>query len=104
MVVAPYWHPIDVPEKLPLLDLYSGGRLEFGIGSGAYQREFDRMRPGLKQSEGYKYTQEMLPAVKALWAGDYAIKESSGHFPLPRRCLSRCNSLIPPYGSQPAHR
>ena len=54
VVVAPYWHPIDVAGEAALLDLYSGGRLEFGIGSGAYQREFDRIRPGLKQSEGYK--------------------------------------------------
>jgi alkanesulfonate monooxygenase SsuD/methylene tetrahydromethanopterin reductase-like flavin-dependent oxidoreductase (luciferase family) len=52
VVVAPYWHPIDVAGEAALLDLYSGGRLEFGIGSGAYQREFDRMRPGLEQSDG----------------------------------------------------
>jgi alkanesulfonate monooxygenase SsuD/methylene tetrahydromethanopterin reductase-like flavin-dependent oxidoreductase (luciferase family) len=60
-----------------MTDLLSGGRLEFGIGSGAYQREFDRMYPGLKQSEGYKYMHEMLPALKALWAGDY---EHNGEF------------------------
>ena len=77
VVVAPYWHPINVAGEAALLDLYSGGRLEFGIGSGAYQREFDRMRPGLKQSEGYKYMHEMLPAVKALWQGDY---EHHGEF------------------------
>ena len=51
VVVAPYWHPINVAGEAALLDLYSGGRLEFGIGSGAYQREFDRMHPGLKQSD-----------------------------------------------------
>ena len=81
VVVSPYWHPIDVAGEAALLDLYSGGRLEFGIGSGAYQREFDRMRPGLKQTEGYKYTQEMLPAVKALWAGDYAHEGEFWSFP-----------------------
>ena len=70
VVVAPYWHPINLAGEAALLDLYSGGRLEFGIGSGAYQREFDRMHPGLKQAEGYKYMQEMLPVVKALWRGD----------------------------------
>ena len=70
VVVAPYWHPIDVAGEAALLDLYSGGRLEFGIGSGAYQREFDRMQPGLKQTDGWRYMQEMLPVVKALWAGD----------------------------------
>ena len=71
VVVAPYWHPINVAGEAALLDLYSGGRLEFGIGSGAYQREFDRMRPGLKQSDAWRYMQEMLPAVIALWQGDY---------------------------------
>ncbi len=77
VVVAPYWHPIDVAGEAALLDLYSGGRLEFGIGSGAYQREFDRMRPGLKQSDGWRYMQEMLPVVKALWQGD---TEHDGEF------------------------
>ncbi len=60
-----------------MTDLLSGGRLEFGIGSGAYQREFDRMHPGLKQSDAYRYMHEMLPALKALWAGDY---EHNGEF------------------------
>ena len=81
VVVAPYWHPIDVAGEAALLDIYSDGRLEFGIGSGAYQREFDRMHPGLKQSEGYRYMQEMLPAVKALWAGDYAHEGEFWSFP-----------------------
>ncbi len=60
-----------------MTDLISGGRLEFGIGSGACQREFDRMHAGLKQSDAYKYMQEMLPAVKALWAGEH---EHNGEF------------------------
>ncbi len=81
VVVAPYWHPINVAGEAALLDLYSGGRLEFGIGSGAYQREFDRMHPGLKQSDGWRYMQEMLPAVKALWAGDYAHDGEYWSFP-----------------------
>jgi alkanesulfonate monooxygenase SsuD/methylene tetrahydromethanopterin reductase-like flavin-dependent oxidoreductase (luciferase family) len=70
VVVAPYWHPINVAGEAALTDVYSGGRLEFGIGSGAYQRELDRMRAGLKQSDAWRYMQEMLPVVKALWAGD----------------------------------
>lgn len=77
VAVAPYWHPINLAGEAALLDLYSGGRLEFGIGSGAYQREFDRMRPGLSQKEGYRYMHEMLPALKALWQGDY---EHNGEF------------------------
>ena len=77
VAVAAYWHPIRLAGEAALFDLLSGGRLEFGIGSGAYQREFDRMQPGLKQPDAYKYMQEMLPALKALWAGDY---EHSGEY------------------------
>lgn len=77
VAVAPYWHPINLAGEAAFTDLISGGRLEFGIGSGAYQREFDRMRPGLKQSDAWRYMHEMLPALKALWAGDY---EHNGEF------------------------
>jgi alkanesulfonate monooxygenase SsuD/methylene tetrahydromethanopterin reductase-like flavin-dependent oxidoreductase (luciferase family) len=77
VAVAAYWHPINLAGEAAMTDLISGGRLEFGIGSGAYQREFDRMHPGLKQSDAYKHMHEMLPALKALWAGDY---EHNGEF------------------------
>jgi alkanesulfonate monooxygenase SsuD/methylene tetrahydromethanopterin reductase-like flavin-dependent oxidoreductase (luciferase family) len=70
VAVAAYWHPIKLAGEAGFLDLISGGRLEFGIGSGAYQREFDRMMPGLKQSDAWRYMQEMLPCVRALWKGD----------------------------------
>ena len=46
VVVAPYWHPIKLAGEAAMFDLLSNGRLEFGIGKGAYQREFDRMKNG----------------------------------------------------------
>ena len=46
VVNATYWHPIRLAGEAGMLDLVSEGRLEFGLGSGAYQREFDRMKPG----------------------------------------------------------
>jgi len=72
VTVAAYWHPVNLAGEAALVDLLSGGRLEFGIGSGAYQREFDRMHPGLLQSDAWRHMQEMLPVLKALWAGDHA--------------------------------
>jgi flavin-dependent trigonelline monooxygenase, oxygenase component len=72
VAVAAYWHPIKLAGEAAFFDLISGGRLEFGVGSGAYQREFDRMHAGLKQSDAWRHMQEMLPAVQKLWAGDYA--------------------------------
>ncbi len=81
VATAAYWHPINLAGEAAFLDLISGGRLEFGIGSGAYQREFDRMRPGLKQSDGWRYMQEMLPALRELWKGDYTHDGEFWQFP-----------------------
>jgi flavin-dependent trigonelline monooxygenase, oxygenase component len=82
VAVAAYWHPIKLAGEAAFCDLVTGGRLEFGIGSGAYQREFDRMAPGLKQSDAWRYMQEMLPAVQNLWAGDYEHKGEFWQFPV----------------------
>ncbi len=70
VAVAAYWHPIRLAGEAAFTDLISNGRLEFGIGSGAYQREFDRIRTGLKQTEGHLYMKEMMPLLQKLWAGD----------------------------------
>ena len=72
VVVSPYAHPVRVAGQAALLDVYSDGRLDLGLGSGAYQWEMDRMKPGLKQQDAHLYTQELLPAVRALWEGDYS--------------------------------
>ena len=81
VIAAPYWHPIKAAGEAAFVDLISGGRLEFGIGSGAYQREFDRMRPGLKQTDAWRYMQEMLPVVRALWQGDHEHNGEHWSFP-----------------------
>ena len=81
VVVAPYGHPIRVAEEAALVDIYSDGRLEFGIGRGAFQYEFDRMAGGIPQQQGVAWMKEMLPAVQALWRGDYAHDGQFWRFP-----------------------
>ena len=71
VVVAPYWHPIRVAGEAALVDLYSDGRLELGLGRGAFQYEFDRMAGGIDQREGGRYPRGMLPVVRGLWQGDF---------------------------------
>jgi len=72
VAVAPYWHPIRLAAEAALFDVLSGGRLEFGIGRGAYQYEFDRMAGGIPQQQGSAHLREALPAILKLWQGDYA--------------------------------
>ena len=95
VAVAAYWHPIRLAGEAAMTDLISGGRLEFGIGSGAYQREFDRMKPGLKQSDAWHYMNEMLPAVRALWAGDYTHDGEYWSFPRSTSVPKPAQSEVP---------
>lgn len=81
-----YWHPINLAGEAAMTDLLTGGRVELGLGSGAYQREFDRMKPGLMQPDSYKYLQEMLPLIKELWKGDVEHNGEYWHFPKATSC------------------
>ena len=81
-VVAPYWDPIRLAGEAALCDHLTGGRLELGIGRGAFQYEFDRMAGGIPQQEGVAFMKELLPAVQKLWAGDYAHEGRYWRFPL----------------------
>ena len=96
VVVAPYWHPIRVAGEAALLDHLSGGRLEFGIGKGAYQREFDRMAGGIHQNIGVPMMLEMLPAIKALWQGDYEHDGEYWQFPAATSCPKPVQQPHPP--------
>ncbi|KAF0114587.1 MAG: luciferase [Rhodobacteraceae bacterium] len=95
VIAAPYWHPIKAAGEAAFVDLISGGRLEFGIGSGAYQREFDRMRPGLKQTDAWRYMQEMLPVIRALWQSDYAHEGEHWSFPASTSCPKPVQKEVP---------
>jgi alkanesulfonate monooxygenase SsuD/methylene tetrahydromethanopterin reductase-like flavin-dependent oxidoreductase (luciferase family) len=92
---ASYWHPINIAGEAAMLDLISGGRLEMGLGSGAYQREFDRMKPGLKQTDSWRYMQEMLPLVRKLWKGDVEHNGEYWQFPSATACPKPLQENVP---------
>ena len=96
VVVAPYWHPVKLAGEAALLDLISGGRLEFGIGRGAYQREFDRLAAGMDQKLGVPMMLEMLPVLKALWRGDVAHQGRYWQFPAATSCPKPLQKPHPP--------
>jgi alkanesulfonate monooxygenase SsuD/methylene tetrahydromethanopterin reductase-like flavin-dependent oxidoreductase (luciferase family) len=81
VIAAPYWHPIRLAGEAALFDVLSDGRLELGFGRGAYQYEFDRLAGGIAQERGGDYLRELIPAVKALWRGDYAHRGAFWSFP-----------------------
>jgi alkanesulfonate monooxygenase SsuD/methylene tetrahydromethanopterin reductase-like flavin-dependent oxidoreductase (luciferase family) len=80
-IIAPFWNPIRAAGECALLDVISGGRMEVGLARGAYQFEFDRLAGGLPASDGGKHLRELVPAVRALWQGDYAHDGEIWQFP-----------------------
>lgn len=86
VAVAAYCHPIRLAGEMALLDVLTGGRVELGLGRGAYQREYDRMVPGLEPVAASAAMRELLPAVRALWAGDYAHDGDRWTFPTSTSC------------------
>ncbi len=80
-IIAPFWHPIRLAGEAAMTDLITDGRLELGIARGAYTFEYERLMPGLEAWEAGQRMRELVPAVKALWAGDYAHEGEFYRFP-----------------------
>lgn len=71
-IVAPFWHPIKLAGEAAMVDLITEGRLDLGIARGAYSFEYERLMPGMDAWQAGQRMRELVPAVKALWAGDYS--------------------------------
>ena len=80
-IVAPFWHPIKLAGEAAMTDLICDGRLELGIARGAYSYEYERLSPGLDAWQAGQRLRELVPAVQALWAGDYAHDGEHWQFP-----------------------
>lgn len=80
-VVAPFWEPIRLAGEAAMTDLITKGRLELGIARGAYSFEYERLGGGMDAWTAGEHLREMVPALKALWAGDYAMDGKHYSFP-----------------------
>lgn len=80
-VIAPFWHPIRLAGEAAMTDIITEGRLELGIARGAYEFEYERLMPGMDAWEAGQRLRELVPAVQALWKGDYAHDGAFHQFP-----------------------
>ncbi|MBO9399070.1 LLM class flavin-dependent oxidoreductase [Shimia sp. R9_2] len=80
-VIAPFWHPIRLAGEAAMTDIIVDGRLELGIARGAYSFEYERMMPGMDAWEAGQRMRELVPAVQALWKGDYEHQGEFHQFP-----------------------
>ena len=80
-VMAPLWHPIRLAGEAAMADIMMDGRLELGVARGAYMFEYERLSPGLDAWTAGQKMRELIPAVEALWQGDYTHEGEHWQFP-----------------------
>jgi len=80
-MIAPFWHPIRLAGEAAMVDIITEGRLELGVARGAYTFEYERLLPGLDAWGAGQRMRELIPAVMALWKGDYAQEGEFHSFP-----------------------
>ena len=66
-----HWdHPIRVAERAALLDVFSGGRLELGVGRGAGWREFEVFNVPKDDAESNRKFKEAIEIIREAWTGE----------------------------------
>ena len=68
VLVLPYHHPVTLAKQLATLDVFSGGRLDIGVGAGVIEDEFRALDADFAQRGSV--TDESIQAMKALWTQD----------------------------------
>src|SRR5438067_13895960 len=68
VVLLPLHHPVVVAEQLAMVDLMSGGRVEFGVGRGFVTHDYEVM--GVPHEDAQQRLIEALAVVKQAWSGE----------------------------------
>jgi flavin-dependent trigonelline monooxygenase, oxygenase component len=68
VLVLPFYHPLRIAGEVAVADILTGGRLDIGVGRGAYPYEFARY--GVPFAEGRDRTQECLEIMLRAWRED----------------------------------
>lgn len=63
--LAPFYHPLRLAEEVALLDVLSGGRVNWGAGRGYQEAEFRAF--GVDPEESYARFRESVEVVLAAW-------------------------------------
>ena len=68
----PYRHPSVLAKLASTVDHLSGGRLEFGIGAGWAENEFQMLGMDFNPRARFRQLEEALDVMKLLWTEDVA--------------------------------
>lgn len=65
VVIAPFGHPVRIAEEFAMVDVLSGGRLEFGLGRGYQPKEFVGL--GVSMERTRERFDEALEIIRRAW-------------------------------------
>src|SRR5439155_1012670 len=65
VVVAPFAHPLRIAEEWAMVDILSGGRLEFGLGRGYQPKEFHGFSISMEKTR--ERFDECLEVIRRAW-------------------------------------
>jgi natural product biosynthesis luciferase-like monooxygenase protein len=68
IVVLPLHSPIEIAEQLAMVDLMSSGRVEFGIGRGFVEFDYDRLH--VPRADSNERMREQLEVILKAWTGE----------------------------------
>jgi alkanal monooxygenase alpha chain len=63
--VLPLYHPLQTAEQVAMVDQLSGGRFDFGVGRGVFQKDFDAF--GVDPAKSHLIMREWLDIIKRAW-------------------------------------
>lgn len=78
VAVLPFYHPLRAIGDAAVADIVSGGRLELGVGRGAFPYEFHRYGVDVNSSKSTFY--EAVEIMRRMWASDQAISHHGKHW------------------------
>src|SRR5438105_9892515 len=67
VVVLPLHNPLQVAEQLAMVDLMSGGRVDFGVGRGFVAHDYEVL--GVPHEDAQDHLTESLEIVLKAWSG-----------------------------------
>src|SRR2546430_1310330 len=65
VIVAPFAHPLRIAEEWAMVDILSGGRIEFGLGRGYQPKEFRGL--GVSMEKTRERFDECLEVIRRAW-------------------------------------
>ena len=97
ILVIPYYNPLRLAGEIGMADVLCDGRLEIGVGRGAFEYEFDRF--GITEAIGAARLREGMEIIEGLLTqDDFSYGEPRAPSARPPRCPSRSSSRTRPSG------